>query len=100
VARSLDDLVAIAEADVRAEGAMLVPESRDLRLELLELGGQSFVSALGQVMPELGAPFRGALDLEPDFRESSHASENDLRPPPIPGFRQYFGWSGRRLAKR
>ena len=54
--------------------AILVPEARDGLLHLGMLGGDNRVMPFGEDLQQLGAPLRGALDLEPDCveRSSSH----------------------------
>jgi hypothetical protein len=63
---ALDDHVSVAEAALDASDPVLVPETSDFVLDLGMLGGGSRVVALGEDMQQLGAPFRGALDVELD----------------------------------
>jgi len=74
MARPLDDLVAIAEALLRTEGAVLVPERRDAILQLVELLRQRRLVAVGKQVPELGSPLGRGFELGVDFIECSHAS--------------------------
>src|SRR5207253_10776953 len=84
VAGSLDDLVAIAEADAGLERALLVPERRKALLELAQLFGKRGVVSLGKQMPELGPTPGGAVDLGVYLVERGHAHQNDLTPDDIP----------------
>ena len=63
---ALDDHVAVAEALLHSGGAILVPETSDVLLDLGMLGGSRRVVALGEDMEELGTPVGGALDLQLD----------------------------------
>jgi hypothetical protein len=69
---ALADGVAWAEAKLRAEGTLLVPEGVDARADLLQLGRERWVMSLGQGAVEVGAALAGALDLRPDFIDCSH----------------------------
>ena len=69
----LDDAVAIAEALPHASLAMLYPESRDLGFELLQLSREHDVMAVRKCVVQLGTPLSGALDLELDVFDCSHA---------------------------
>jgi hypothetical protein len=83
-AGALDDLVALAEAQPRTRGALLVPEARDPGFELRVLSGERGIVALGEGMEELGAAFRQPLDLEPDVFNSGHVCINDVPTSAIP----------------
>jgi hypothetical protein len=73
---ALDDPVAVAEALPHAGLAVLGPERRNLGLELLQLGGEHDVVALGERVVQLGAPLRGALDFELDVLLCPHIFVN------------------------
>ena len=56
---------------------MLYPESRDLGFELLQLSREHDVMAVRKCVVQLGTPLSGALDLELDVFDCSHAYIND-----------------------
>ena len=61
--RALDDQVAIAEADVGAHDALLFPALGQLLVELLVLGGEGGVMAVGEPVEHLGATVAEAVDV-------------------------------------
>ena len=73
VAGSLDDFVAVAEAEVGSEHPLLVPETLDAVLELLDLSYDVGIVAGRKHVPELGAALRRAVDLGLDLRKCLHA---------------------------
>ena len=64
---------------------MLDPKGRDLGFELLELGREHDVMALRKCVVQLGTPLSGALDLELDVFDCSHAYTNVGDVQGIPG---------------
>jgi hypothetical protein len=74
VAGSLDDFVAIAEAEVGSKQPLLVPETLDAVLELLDLSGDFGIVAVRKHVPKLGAALGRALDLGLDLRKCLHVS--------------------------
>ena len=65
------DLVALAEADARALGAVLVPEGDQLLVDLLDLVYDRLLSPVGEALPQLPTDLAQALDLGMDFRDRS-----------------------------
>ena len=63
VTRALDDQVAIAEADVCAHDALLFPALGQLLVELLVLGCERGVVAVGEKVEHLGATVAEAVDV-------------------------------------
>ena len=57
------DVVAVAEAEGCLEGALLVPQLLEARVETLELGGQGRVVALRELVPQFRAPLARLLNL-------------------------------------
>ena len=74
VAGSLDDFVAVAEAKVGSQHPLLVPETLDAVLELLDLSGDFGIVAVRKHVPKLGAALGRALDLGLDLRKCLHVS--------------------------
>src|SRR5205809_1351831 len=72
MAGSLDDLVTVAEAELGSEHPLLVPETLDADLELLDFSGDFGIVAVRKHVPELGAALGRALDLGPDLRKCLH----------------------------
>src|SRR5207245_10802740 len=72
VAGSLDDFVAVAEAKVSSEHPLLVPETLDAVLELLDFSGGFGIVAVRKHVPKLGAALGRALDLGLDLRKCLH----------------------------
>jgi len=72
VAGSLDDLVAVAEAEVGSEHPLLVPETLDAVLELLDFSGDFGIVAMRKRVPELRAALGCAIDLGLDLRKCLH----------------------------
>jgi len=76
VAGALDDQVAVAEPDRRPDGALLVPQVRDLPVEPFVLGGEFRVVAFGELLKNLGPPVGEPVDLLFDLLQSTHVDEN------------------------
>ena len=76
-----DDSGAVAEAKGRADLALLVPEARDLLVELLEFGGHFGVAAIREAVPEPDAAFAQPLDLVSDVMKSAHDRDKRGREP-------------------
>jgi hypothetical protein len=57
---------------VRLECARFRPQLVDSLRELGSLGRLGRVDAVAELVPELGAPFRGPLELFPDVLDGSH----------------------------
>ena len=64
--RAGDDLVAIAEAQPGPEGAVLVPEAAEFRVQTMDGFLGLGIELCGKPMPELGALFAQALDFRVD----------------------------------
>ena len=60
---SLDDFVAVAEAELRPEHPLLVPERRNAVLERVDSSGRGIV-AVRKHVPKLGAALGRAVDLD------------------------------------
>jgi len=67
------DVVALAEADARALGAVLVPERDQLFVDVLDLVHDRLLAAAGEVLPQLSTHLAQALDFGMDLRDRSHA---------------------------
>ena len=74
VAGSLDDFVAVAEAKVGSQHPLLVPETLDAVLEVLDFSGGFGIVAVRKHVPKLGAALGRALDLGLDLRKCLHVS--------------------------
>ena len=83
-AGATNDLVAVAEAEANTGLAVLVPESGDALVQLLELRGEDDVPSGGQALKENGAVLAEALDLATDFLNRLHTRENAASSPAIP----------------
>ena len=77
MAGSLDDFVAVAEAEVGPEHPLLIPETLDAVFELLDLSGDFGIVAVRKHVPKLGAALGRALDLGLDLRKCLHVFQND-----------------------
>src|ERR1700704_6578087 len=88
-----DDLLAIAEPHPRAEGAVLVPQPVELRVDAANLLTGLRVVFIGERVPELGTYLAQTLDLLVDLAEGSHAYKNDG---PLPGIPQEYPRSSSR----
>ena len=58
-----DDVVAIAEAELRLQRALFVPETLEMIAQTLELGGRCWVVTLGEHVPQLDTPLARLIDL-------------------------------------
>jgi hypothetical protein len=74
LAGTAHDVVALAEADARALGAVLVPEGDQVLVDLLDLVHDRLLAAVREPMPQLRAHLAQALDLRMNLRNRSHAS--------------------------
>ena len=83
-ARARDDLLAIAEAEGGAHGAVLVPQPVELRVDRLDLCTNVRVVLGGESMPELSPLLAQMLDLLVDLFACSHAVHNARHSPNIP----------------
>jgi hypothetical protein len=72
VAGSLDDFVAVAEAEMGSKHPLLVPETLETVLELLDLSGDFGIVAVRKHVPKLGAALGRALDLGLDLWKCLH----------------------------
>jgi hypothetical protein len=79
-----DDRCAVAEPELGAKGAVLVPETVKLGIECLDLGLHLGVVLSGEAMPELATFLAQALDLRMDIGERCHAPSNEGRATDIP----------------
>ena len=68
------DLVALAEADARPLGAVLVPERDQLLVDVLDLVDDRLLPPVGEGLPQLPTDLAQALDLGMNFRDRLHAS--------------------------
>ena len=69
VACALDDLVALAVSEPCPLDAVLLPQPRDLCLDVGVLAGEARVVPLAQIVEELGPPLGQPFDLDSDFSE-------------------------------
>ena len=76
-AGAADDLVAVAEAQVRPYQPVLVPQAGDALVERLQLRREHGVVPPGEPVEEIGAVLGCALDLATDLMQCSHAWENE-----------------------
>ena len=67
-----DDLRAVAEAQLRSDGSVVIPEAIQLRVEAADLLPDLRVVLGGEPMPELATLLAQALDLRMNFRGSCH----------------------------
>ena len=75
---SLDDFVAVAEAELGSEHSLLVPETLDVVFQLLDFSGDFGIVAVRKHVPKLGAALGRALDLGLDLRKCLHAFSKRL----------------------
>ena len=66
MAGALDDLVTLTEADTRSLDPVLLPQLRDLRLEVRVVCGESRIVLLAQDTQKLCPPLGQRLDLGSD----------------------------------
>ena len=78
MARSLDDFVSVTEPGVGSNHPLLVPETLDAVFELLDLSDGFWVVALRELVPELRAALRRALELGLDFLKCLHVLSKRL----------------------
>src|SRR6266702_1134930 len=70
-----DDVRAVAEAESRFDGTLLVPQGVEMLAQLLELGSECGVVALRKGVPQLRPALAHLLDLVMNLRQG-HVVEN------------------------
>jgi hypothetical protein len=78
-----DDVIAIAEAELRSQRALFVPEAVEALAQTFELLGRCWVVTLGKDPPQLRPPLAGLLDFSVNLGHC-HVSKNDPQARLIP----------------
>ena len=85
-----DDLFPLAEADSRTFGAVLMPQSLEAGIEVLQLLSHARIAAAWEVVPEDGATGTQVVDLGVDRFYRVHARQNAHVARDIPRIGNYF----------
>ena len=85
LAGSGDDALALAPADLRSDGSVLVPECVESGVEPLQLVSDNWVMRFRELVPQLDPALALAIDLGMNLLQRSlHVSENALPAAGIP----------------